>query len=233
MGIHTDKIKKIAKRQKELIKEGIKYVGPIAGGVSAGVAVTNLALNIKNKKKEKERKEREIKVLENLSDRLENLGKEIKKSNKTFSLRGKNHRARDVKRPFGFVGLDTGFAKSWLTKKAEETEMGFTYYSTEDFLHEIGEGNVSINSDLRRHSVNLLFYNGVLEMLFVNPRTNEISRIDRILDSYCDKYEKETGYIATQPGNNIFHVELKTKEGTEIEIPKNFLKHNLSINVLN
>ncbi len=219
---------RIKKEKIEAIKEALKVGVPV---VSAGIAGTKLVLDQRNKKKERELTKKRTESLEKLAENIEKLENSMRKSRKTFSVRGNNSKPRDFKKPFGFIGLDSDFAKNWLLEKAKDTMMGFTSYNTEDFLYEFEE-EVSINKDLKRHSVNLLFYNGVLEMLFVNPRRNEISKIDRILDNYCDKYEKETGYIATQPGNNIFHVELKTKEGTEIEIPEEFIENNLSINVL-
>ena len=156
-----------------------------------------------------------------------------KSNNKFFSLRDDNdikfRRKLDLEGILGENKLDE--LRDWLLEKSMDPRLQTgSQYSTEDFLEEVSY-SVSINSNPKENIVNILFSNGVLEILFVNPRSNEISRIDKVLDEYSSNYE-EVGYIATQPAHNIFHVEIKLKEGTESEVPEMLHKENFKINVL-
>ena len=122
--------------------------------------------------------------------------------------------------------------RDWLLEKSADPRLqGRSQYSTENFLEEITY-SVSINKDPKGNIVNLLYSCGVLEILFVNPKPNEVSKIDKVLDEYCSRYDEEVGYIATQPAHSIFHVEIKLKEGTESEVPEMLREEGFKINVL-
>ena len=88
-----------------------------------------------------------------------------------------------------------------------------------------------IDADPKKQVVNLLYRNGILEALFIDPRPNEISKLDKVIDDYCNRY-KNAAYIATQPAKNIFHMEMYTVEGTELEVPDALMDAGFKINVL-
>ncbi len=237
--------------KKEKVKEGIKYAIPIT---TLGVSTTNMTINAHRKKTDTEYQQRQLQAMNRLTRSLNKVDTSMTKLNapphyievqsvepkkrglagRLFSLRSDGIKFRRGLNLEGILknnGQDE--AKEWLIDCSSTSKLSSnTDYSTEDFLRD-SNIDVSINESLHKEIVNLLYSNGLLEILFVYPRSNDISRIDNILDSYCDKYgEEDTGYIATQLGHNIFYVEIKVKEGTETEIPQKLVESDFGINVL-
>lgn len=157
--------------------------------------------------------------------------------------------------------LTTDSLTSWLLEKAGDNVFGeeVSEYNSTDLIGELknsdsaeidslrsdvtgksyviprkidsSEIRYTVNSDPRKEVVNLLYSSGILELFFVNPRSNEVSKIDRVLDQFCDRYEG-AAYIATQPGHNMFHVEMKIPVGMENKIPLLLMKAGFTVNIL-
>lgn len=225
---------------KESAKNAAKYGIPVA---ALGVSTANMSINASRHKRDQAYQDKQLEAMTKLTNSLNKVDKSMKtvntqsskkkSNNKFFSLRDDNdikfRRKLDLEGILGENKLDE--LRDWLLEKSMDPRLQTgSQYSTEDFLEEVSY-SVSINSNPKENIVNILFSNGVLEILFVNPRSNEISRIDKVLDEYSSNYE-EVGYIATQPAHNIFHVEIKLKEGTESEVPEMLHKENFKINVL-
>jgi hypothetical protein len=228
-------------RTKRYIDKGIKYGVPAA---SLGIAGTNLIINTKRRNSDRKYQEEQLKEMRRLTGSLKNATEELSSLNmennktikrtqpKSIFTKMKTFSLRDNKSSSSLEGIlgNEGEVKSWLVKKAEDSDFhGDSEYSTTNLLQDL---DIAGGQNPHKYVVNLLYHQGLLEILFVNPRSNEVRKIDKILDSYCDKYENETGYIATQPGNNIFHVELKVKIGTELEIPKNLMEEGFKLNAI-
>lgn len=228
-------------RTKKYLSRGIRYGVPVA---SLGISGTNLAINAKRRKADKKYQEEQLKEMRRLTGSLKDATEELNSLNmvnnnnykqsqpKSIFGRVKSFSLRDNKSSSSLEGIlgNEGDVKSWLTKKAIDSEFQKdSEYSTMDLLRDL---DIAGGQNPHKYVVNLLYHQGLLEILFVNPRSNEVRKIDKVLDTYCDKYENETGYIATQPGNNIFHVELKVKLGTELEIPKNLMEEGFKLNAI-
>ena len=229
-------------RTKKILSNGIKYGIPAA---SLGISGTNLAINAKRRRADKKYQEEQLKEMRRLTGSLRDATEELSSLNmvnynnnykqtrpKSFFGRMKVFSLRDNNPSSSLEGIlgNEGEVKSWLIKKAMNSEFPKdSEYSTIDLLHEL---DIAGGQNPHKYVVNLLYHQGLLEILFVNPRSNEVRKIDKVLDAYCDKYENETGYIATQPGNNIFHVELKIKLGTELEIPKKLMEEGFKLNAI-
>jgi hypothetical protein len=227
-------------KKKRIIKDIFKYGIPLA---SLGVGAANLSINMSRKKKDRIYHEQQLKAMKELTDSLNrvnscmsNESEKTKSSlpEKQFSLRDdsgiKFRRKVDLEGLLGDNKINE--LRDWLLEKSSDPRFQVnSEYSTENFLEEVGY-SVSINKDPRKSVVNLLYSNGILEILFVNPRLNEISKIDKVLDEYQLKYNNEVGYIATQPAHSIFHVEIELKKSTESEVPDMLNKEGFKINVL-
>lgn len=229
-------------RTEKRIVKGFKYGIPVA---SLGITGTNLVINTKRRTSDRKYQEEQLKEMRRLTGSLKNAADEISSLNmgidnnikqtrqpKSIFNKIKSFSLRDNKSSDSLVGIlgNEGEVKSWLIKKAMNSEFPKdSEYSTIDLLHEL---DIAGGQNPHKYVVNLLYHQGLLEILFVNPRSNEVRKIDKVLDAYCDKYENETGYIATQPGNNIFHVEMKVKLGTELEIPKKLMEEGFKLNAI-
>ena len=233
----------------KVVEDVFKYGIPTA---ALGVSTANMSINASRHKKDEVYQAKQLNAMNNLTNSLNNVNTSMARFNmnniqqpqpqkkkkgffrRLFSLydssKGvKFRRSINLDGILGDNKIDE--LRDWLLEKSLDPRLqSETQYSTEDFLNEVSY-SVSINQDPRKSVVNLLYSNGVLEILFVNPRPNEISKIDKVLDEYSSKYEN-TGYIATQPAHSIFHVEIKLKEGTESEVPSMLYEEGFKINVL-
>ena len=229
--------------KKDSAKKVAQYGIPVA---ALGVSTANMSINASRHKRDQAYQDKQLEAMTKLTNSLNKVDRSMKAGNsntetaprktknKNFSLRDdkgiKFRRGVDLVGLLGDEKIDE--LRDWLLEKSTDPRLQTeSQYSTENFLEEVNY-SVSINKDPRGSIVNLLYSNGVLEILFVNPRSNEISKIDRILDEYCSRYEEEVGYIATQPAHSIFHVEIKLKEGTESEVPEMLHEEDFKINVL-
>lgn len=226
---------------KDSAKKAAQYGIPVA---ALGVSTANMSINASRHKRDQAYQDKQLEAMTKLTNSLNKVDKSMKAGNtktvprktksKDFSLRDnegiKFRRGVDLVGLLGDEKIDE--LRDWLLEKSTDPRLQTeSQYSTENFLEEV-EYSISINKDPRRNIVNLLYSNGVLEILFVNPRSNEISKIDKVLDEYYSKYDEEVGYIATQPAHSVFHVEIKLKEGTESEIPEMLHEEDFKINVL-
>lgn len=235
---------------KEAAKNTIKYGVPIA---ALGVSTANMSINAARHRKDEVYQAKQLNAMNKLTDSLNNVNTSMSRFNsnnfhyqtsepkrrrgllgRIFSLRDESgvkfRRGIDLEGILGDGKIDK--LRDWLLEKSADPRLqSGSQYSTIDFLDNVSY-SVSINKSPMGFIVNLLYSGGVLEILFVNPRSNEISKIDKILDEYCSKYNEEVGYIATQPAHSIFHVEIKLKEGTESEVPEMLHEEGFKINVL-
>lgn len=227
---------------KESAKKVVKYGLPVA---TLGVSTTNMSINASRHRRDTEYQDKQLQAMTKLTNSLNKVDRNLKNPSTQVvipkTMKNKNYSLHDdsgikFRRGVDLVGLlgdkKIDELRDWLLEKSTDPRLQTgSQYSTEDFLEEVNY-SVSINKDPRGSIVNLLYSNGVLEILFVNPRSNEISKIDKVLDEYYSKYEEEVGYIATQPAHSIFHVEIKLKEGTESEVPEMLHEEDFKINVL-
>jgi hypothetical protein len=232
--------------KKDIIKNAVKYGVPVT---TLGVGVANLSINKARYKKDRKYQEEQLKAMNRLTNSLNKTNSNLSQLNsdnfpfpeepkkrrflKFFSVRDNNinfRRKVDLEGILGDNKLDE--LRDWLLEKSSDPRLqtGLTY-STEDYINSVSYP-IPVNSDPKGTIVNLLYCNGVLEILFVNPKPDEVSRIDKVLDEYCSKHNEEVGYIATQPAHSIFHVEIKLKEGTESEVPEMLREEGFKINVL-
>lgn len=238
----------INKKDIEAAKNVVKYGVPV---LALGVSTANMATNASRHKKDEQYQKKQLEAMNKLTDSLNTVNTSMSNFNsknfpqyrekkkkggffgKIFSLRddGINFRRKvDLEGLLGDGKIEE--LRDWLLEKSADPRLqNESQYNTENFLEEITY-SVSINENPKRNIVNLLYSCGVLEILFVNPRSNEVSKIDKVLDEYCSKYDEEVGYIATQPAHSIFHVEIKLKEGTESEVPEMLHEEDFKINVL-
>ena len=233
-------------------KNTLKAAGKYVPAAALGVSTVNMSVNASRHRKDRTYQEKQLEAMNKLTKTLNTVNTNMSNFNsnnfqpaqqrpekkrflrRIFSLRddGINfRRGVDLEGILGSNKIEE--LRDWLLEKSSDPRLhaGSTY-STEDYLENVSY-SVSINKNPMGSIVNLLYSNGVLEILFVNPRSNEISKIDKVLDEYCSKYEEEgVGYIATQPGHSIFHVEIRLKEGTESEVPEMLHEEGFKINVL-
>lgn len=232
------------------VVEGVfKYGLPTA---ALAVSTANMSINASRHRKDEVYQKKQLDAMNKLTTSLNNVSNSMSRFDKNnlqprqpqpqprrrgflrrlFSIQNgdiKFRRGVDLEGVLGDGKIEE--LRDWLLEKSSDPRLQTNNsYSTNNFLDEISY-SVSINQDPRKSIVNLLYSNGILEILFVNPRPNEISRIDKVLDEYSSKYE-DTGYIATQPAHSIFHVEIKLKEGTESEVPSMLYEEGFKINVL-
>lgn len=232
------------------VVEGVfKYGLPTA---ALAVSTANMSINASRHRKDEVYQKKQLDAMNKLTTSLNNVSSSMSRFDKNnlqprqpqpqprrrgflrrlFSIQNgdiKFRRGVDLEGVLGDGKIEE--LRDWLLEKSSDPRLQTNNsYSTNNFLDEISY-SVSINQDPRKSIVNLLYSNGILEILFVNPRPNEISRIDKVLDEYSSKYE-DTGYIATQPAHSIFHVEIKLKEGTESEVPEMLHEEGFKINVL-
>ena len=235
------------KGSMELLKNTVKYGVPV---LALGVSTANLATNASRHRKDEIYQKKQLDAMNKLTDSLNTVNTSMSRFNdknfpqyrekkkrgffgRFFSLRDDGIKFRRGVDLEGILGDGKiGELRDWLLEKSSDPRLqGNSQYSTEDFLESISY-SVSINNNPMGSVVNLLYSYGVLEILFVNPRPNEVSKIDKVLDEYCSRYDEEVGYIATQPAHSIFHVEIKLKEGTESEVPEMLREEGFKINVL-
>ena len=232
------------------VVEGVfKYGLPTA---ALAVSTANMSINASRHRKDEVYQKKQLDAMNKLTTSLNNVSSSMSRFDRnnlqTRQPQPQPRRRGFLRRLFSIQNGDIKFRRGvdldgvlgdgkieelrdWLLEKSSDPRLQTNNsYSTNNFLDEISY-SVSINQDPRKSIVNLLYSNGILEILFVNPRPNEISRIDRVLDEYSSKYE-DTGYIATQPAHSIFHVEIKLKEGTESEVPSMLYEEGFKINVL-
>ena len=231
-----------------LVENTFKYVLPTT---AIGISGTNMMINASRHNQAQEYQAKQLQAMTNLTNSLNKVDESMQATTnpvvqrpsrkrsryrltrKTYSLDNNDIKFRrkvDLEGILGDRKIDE--LRDWLLEKSLDPRLQTgSQYSTEDFLDEVSY-SVSINDDPRSTVVNLLYSNGVLEILFVDPKPNEISKIDGVLDEYCSEYDEEVGYIATQPARSIFHVEIKLKEGTESEVPEMLHEENFKINVL-
>ena len=232
------------------VVEGVfKYGLPTA---ALAVSTANMSINASRHRKDEVYQKKQLDAMNKLTTSLNNVSSSMSRFDKNnlqprqpqpqprrrgflrrlFSIQNgdiKFRRGVDLEGVLGDGKIEE--LRDWLLEKSSDPRLQTNNsYSTNNFLDEISY-SVSINQDPRKSIVNLLYSKGILEILFVNPRPNEISRIDKVLDEYSSKYE-DTGYIATQPAHSIFHVEIKLKEGTESEVPSMLYEEGFKINVL-
>lgn len=242
----------------EKIKTGLSIGVPLA---ALGVSTLNYQTNARRHAADEKYQKKQLEAMNKLTDRLEGVSrsmdtfhmpekvyyepKSTKKKRsifKIFSLRSGGDELCDYSLPrksgninFGKT-LTTKTLTSWLLEKAEDNIFGeytseFSSQDLIDLLDNLDEVKYTVNSDPRKEVVNLLYSSGILELFFVNPRSNEVSKIDRVLDQFCDRYES-AAYIATQPGHNMFHVEMKIPVGMENKIPLLLMKAGFTVNIL-
>lgn len=232
------------------VVEGVfKYGVPTA---ALAVSAANMSINASRHRKDEIYQKKQLDAMNKLTTSLNNVSSSMSRFDKnnlqTRQPQPQPRRRGFLRRLFSIQNGDIKFRRGvdlegvlgdgkieelrdWLLEKSSDPRLQTNNsYSTNNFLDEISY-SVSINQDPRKSIVNLLYSNGILEILFVNPRPNEISKIDKVLDEYSSKYE-DTGYIATQPAHSIFHVEIKLKEGTESEVPEMLREEGFKINVL-
>jgi len=230
------------------LKSAGKYI-PVA---ALGVSTANMTINASRHRKDRTYQEKQLEAMNKLTKTLNTVNTNMSNFNannfqvnnpqpkkrgtflgRFFSLRDNGinfRRGVDLEGILGDGKIEE--LQDWLLEKSSDPRLSTgSTYSTEDYLGGITY-SVHINKNPMGYVVNLLYSNGVLEILFVNPRSNEISKIDKVLDEYSSKYEEEVGYIATQPAHSIFHVEIKLKEGTESEVPEMLHEEGFKINVL-
>lgn len=237
----------MATRTSKVLENTFKYAIPTA---ALGVTSTNMMINASRHNQARDYQEKQLRAMTDLTNSLNKVDKSMKVvSNNVIQPEKKKSRYQFTRKFYSIKNNDIKFRRKldlegilgenkldelrdWLLEKSLDPRLQTnSQYSTENFLEEVSY-SVSINNNPKESVVNLLYANGVLEILFVNPRSNEISKIDKVLDEYSSNYDGEVGYIATQPAHDIFHVEIKLKEGTESEVPEMLHKEDFKINVL-
>lgn len=89
----------------------------------------------------------------------------------------------------------------------------------------------NIDSDPKKHIINVILRGNVLVMLLNNPTKMELGKCNIILDNYCRDY-KNADYSASQLAKNVFLVEVKIVTDTEGDLVRKFIDSGLKVNIL-
>lgn len=89
----------------------------------------------------------------------------------------------------------------------------------------------SVDSDPKKHTVNLLLRCNVLVMLIIKPTNMELTKLNNVLDSYCKSF-KAADYTSQRVDKDSYLVELKVVSGAEINPLINIINSGIKINIL-
>lgn len=89
----------------------------------------------------------------------------------------------------------------------------------------------SVDSDPKKHTVNLLLRCNVLAMLIIKPTNMELTKLNNALDSYCKSF-KAADYTSQKIDKDCYLVELKVVNGAEINPLIDIINSGIKINIL-
>lgn len=89
----------------------------------------------------------------------------------------------------------------------------------------------NVDSDPKKHVINLLLRGNVMLILLYKPNNLELSNMNRILDSYCSRY-KLADYSSTKVESGVYLVEVNIVDGTEANLVRNMIESGMKVNIL-
>lgn len=88
-----------------------------------------------------------------------------------------------------------------------------------------------IDGDPRKYIISALYKGNTLVMYLNDPDTQEMRKLNEVLDNYCYKF-KNADYSSEQVKKNIYIVELFVVEGAEEDIIMSLINSGFKINIL-
>lgn len=89
----------------------------------------------------------------------------------------------------------------------------------------------NVDSDPKKHVINLLLRGNVMLILLYKPNNSELSNMNRVLDSYCSRY-KLADYSSTKVESGVYLVEVNIVDGTEANLVRNMIESGMKVNIL-
>lgn len=89
----------------------------------------------------------------------------------------------------------------------------------------------NIDSDPKKHIVNLLLRGNVMLILLYRPNNSELSKMNHILDGYCSRY-KLADYSSTKIESGVYLVEVNIVDNSEASLVREIIESGMKVNIL-
>lgn len=89
----------------------------------------------------------------------------------------------------------------------------------------------NIDSDPKKHVVNLLLRGNVMLILLYKPNNLELSKMNHILDGYCSRY-KLADYSSTKIESGVYLVEVNIVDNSEASLVRGIIESGMKVNIL-